>query len=147
MDSKQKERLERYMRNANRFIWGLGPKNQKITYQWLNTHGFNDNGQVFKNSYSDTTDKLINKYGIEKIMKEIIQKRVKDSYPTPFIDFLRNCWNKGVKPSVDMLKANGFISMLNNRDLENFLLYNRQYNFIEGWGTFAGLWFEDIEQL
>lgn len=145
MDTNQKGRLERYLRNANRFIWGLGPGNQKITYQWLNAHGFNDNGAAFKGSYSDTTEKLIKYFGIEKSMRDIVKRRVNELFPTPFIDFMRNCWKAGVRPTVDMLKANGFGSMLDKRDTEIFLLYNKQFNFIEGWGELAGVWFEEIE--
>lgn len=145
MDTKQCEKLERYIRNANRFIWGLGPKNQKTTYEWLDTHKFLDQSQRFKGSYSDTMEKLIKTYGIEKIMKDIIKRRVDEIYPTPFIDFLRNCWKSGVRPTVDMFKANGFGGMLDNRDLEIFVEYNKQFNFIVGWGVFAGVWFEEIE--
>jgi hypothetical protein len=145
MDIKQGEKLERYLRNANRFLWGLGSGNQKETYEWLKTLGFNDNGSRFKSSYTDTTEKLIKHYGIERIMRDIIKKRVYEIFPAPFIVFLRNCWKTGVRPTVDMLKANGFVSILENSGLEIFLLYNKQFNFIEGWGQFAGVWFEEIE--
>lgn len=147
MDTKQKGKLERYVRNANHFIWGLGPRNQKVTYEWLNVHGFNDNGAMFKGSYSNTTEKLIKSYGIEKIMRDIVGRRIKELFPTPFVDFMRNCWKAGVRPTVDMLKANGFGGMLDNRDMEIFLLYNRQFNFIGGWGELTGIWFEEIEDL
>ena len=147
MDSKQKGRLERYLQNANRFIWGLGPGNQKVTYEWLNVHGFNDNGATFKGSYSDTTEKLIKNFGIEKTMCDIVRRRVNELFPTPFIDFMHNCWKAGVRPTVDMLKANGFGSVLDKRDTEILLLYNKQFNFIEGWGELAGIWFEEIEDL
>ena len=145
MDAGQREKLERYLRNANRFLWGLGPGNQRKTYEWMEYRGFNDSGSRFKSSYADTTEKLVKYYGIERIMRDIIKKRIDDTFPAPFIEFLRNCWKTGVCPSVDMLKANGFISILDNRDLEALLLYNKQFNFIEGWGTLAGVWFEEIE--
>ncbi len=145
MDIKQRQKLESYLRNANRFLWGLGPGNQKETYEWLEIWGFNDNGSRFKSSYTDTTEKIVKYYGIERIMREIIKKRIYDIFPAPFMDFLRNCWETGVRPSVDMFKANGFVSMLDSRELEIFLLYNKQFSYIEGWGTFAGLWFEEIE--
>ena len=147
MDTKQQQRLERFLRNANRFLWGLAPGNQKENYKWLYSHDFKDNEVQFKSSYTDTTEKLIKNYGIERIMRDIIKNRVSDIFPAPFIDFLRNCWMAGVRPSVDMLKANGFDRMLDNRDLEVFLRYNKQFNFIEGWGELAGIWFEEIESI
>jgi hypothetical protein len=147
MDTKQEKRLERYLKNASRFLWGLGNGNQWETYQWLFTHGFTNKGDKFKSSYTDTTEKLITQYGIEKIMKDIIIERVKYIYSIGFIDFLRKCWMSGVRPSVDMLKANGFNSLLDNNELEHFLRYNKQFNFIEGWGELAGIWFEEIENL
>jgi len=145
MDASQREKLERYLRNANRFLWGLGPGNQQKTYDWLKDSGFNDNGSRFKSAYADTTEKLIKYYGIRRIARDIIKKRIDDIFPSPFIEFLRNCWETGVCPSIDMLRANGFISILDNRNLEILLLYNKQFNFIEGWGPLSGLWFEEFE--
>jgi len=145
MTTRQRETLERYLRNANRFLWGLGTKNQRETYAWLEIQGFNDNGSRFKSSYTDTTEKLIKYYGIERIARDIIKKRIDVIFPAPFVKFLRNCWKTGVRPSIDMLRANGFISILDNRDLEILLLHNKQSNFIEGWGPLAGPWFEEWE--
>ena len=95
--------------------------------------------------YGDTTEKLIKNYGIEKIMTDIIKRRLYDIFPTPFIVFLRKCWMSGVRPTVDMFRANGFEEMLDNRELGIFILYNKQFNFVESWGEFAGVWFEEIE--
>ncbi|MFC1910372.1 hypothetical protein ACFLXC_03655 [Chloroflexota bacterium] len=154
MDKKQEQKLERYLRNANRFIWGLGKVDQKNTYEWLEINGFTDDGSRFKSSYSDTTEKLIKNYGIERIMRDILKQRIHEMYGINILDWLRNCWVAGVRPTVDMLKANNFLYILDerkvikkdiDRDPEPFMRYNRQFNYIEGWGDFAGVWFEEIE--
>jgi hypothetical protein len=154
MDIKQAQKLERYLRNSNRFLWGLGKIDQKNTYEWLEINGFTDGGSRFKSSYSDTTEKLIKNYGVERIMRDIISQRIHEIYGAKLLDWLRNCWMAGVRPTVDMLKANNFLYILDekkvikkniDRDPEPFILYNRQFNYIEGWGDFAGIWFEEIE--
>lgn len=154
MDTKQKNKLERYLRNGNRFIWGLGIKDQKTTYEWLYENGFKDNGEKFKHSYKYTTEILIKNYGIETIMQKIIKRRVDEMFGTKLIRFLRDCWEGGECPTVDKLIANGFSRILEekkytreekDRDPGPFLLYNRQFKFIQGWGELAGIWFEEIE--
>lgn len=154
MDIERTKKLERYLRNANRFIWGLGKKDQKTTYEWLEINGFTDNGVRFEHSYSDTTEKLIKNYGIERVVRDIIKQRIDEMFGTPVVSFLRKCWEAGVRPTVDMLKANKFDYILDekrlikeeiDRDPEPFLLYNRHFNLITGWGQLAGVWFEEIE--
>ena len=154
MDAEHREKLERYLRNANRFLWGLGRIDQKRTYEWLELNGFTDNGTKFKSSYRDTTEKLINVYGIEEVLRRIIKPRVYEVFGTPLVDLMRRCWMAGVRPTVDMLKANNCLYILEekrvirqevDRDPEPFLLYNRQFNFIDGWGQLAGIWFEEVE--
>lgn len=156
MDSKQQKKLERYLRNANRFIWGLGRIDQAKTYQWLDEHGFTDNGERFKHSYKYTAEVLIKDYGIERILQEIIKPRIDDVFRPKLIRFLRECWKKGECPTVDKLIAKGFGYILEgkklagedvDRDPTPFLLYNEQFKFIRGWGEMAGIWFEEIEPL
>lgn len=154
MDTKQKNKLERYLRNANRFIWGLGIKDQQKTYEWLAVEGFTDNGETFKHSYKYTTEILIKDYGIESIMQNIIKQRVDEMFGAKLIKFLRERWEKGDCPSVKDLMTNGFGHILREPkntqeyvdvDPEPFLLYNRQFKFISGWGELAGVWFEEME--
>ena len=39
------------------------------------------------------------------------------------------------------------LRQLNMKDMSPFVDMNTQFNYVEGWGEFAGVWFEEIEQL
>lgn len=137
MDSKQKAKLENYVRNATRFLWGLGPGNQKKTYAWLRDEGFDfDSG-----TYAYVTGQLLEKYGIERILSDLVKPQIKGRFTQKAIDFLRSCWQAGTRPDISFLK------LYNIQDAVPFLEINSQFNYIERWGEFAGVWFEEIEKL
>lgn len=137
MDPKQKAKLENYLRNANRFLWGLGPGNQKETYNWLQGKGFAfDNG-----TYAYVTGQLLEKYGIERILDEVVKPRIEEQFTQKAIDFLRSCWQAGTRPDMSFLK------LYKLQEAAPFLEVNSQFNYVERWGEFAGLWFEEIEKL
>lgn len=137
MDNKQRQRLERYLKNASRFLWGLGPGNQKENYEWLRAKGFEfDSG-----TYAYVTAQLLEKYGIENLLKNLIIPRVKESLSEKAIDFLRDSWRAGTKPDMSFLK------LYNIKNPFPFLELNTQFNYVERWGELAGVWFEEIETL
>ena len=137
MDIKQKQKLESYLKNSSRFLWGLGPGNQKENYQWLRAKGFAfDNG-----SYSYVTSQLLENPGIEQILKDLVIPRVKELFTDKAIDFLRDCWQAGKVPDISFLK------LYNIRNAVPFLEINSQFNYVERWGELAGVWFEEIESL
>ncbi len=137
MDIKQKQKLESYLKNSSRFLWGLGPGNQKENYQWLRAKGFTfDNG-----SYGYVTSQLLENPGIEQILKDLVIPRVKELFTDKAIDFLRDCWQAGKVPDVSFLK------LYNIRNAVPFLEINSQFNYVERWGELAGVWFEEIENL
>jgi hypothetical protein len=137
MDAKRRGKLERYFKNSSRFLWGLGPGNQKETYQWLRGKGF-----VFDSgSYAHVTDQLLEKPGIETMLKDLVVPRVKELFTDKAIDFLRSCWQAGTTPAMSFLK------LYNIKNASPFLEINSQFNYVERWGEFAGLWFEEIEGL
>lgn len=137
MDAKQKQKLERYLKNSSRFLWGLGPGNQKENYQWLKGKGFTfDNG-----SYGHVTNQLLENPGIEKIIKELIIPRVKELFTERALDFLRDCWQAGTRPDIS------FLRLYNIKSATPFLEMNPQFNYVERWGELAGVWFEEIEKL
>lgn len=138
MEAKQKAKLERYFKNSSRFLWGLTPgRNQKETYQWLKSEGF-----VFENgSYGYVTAQLLVNPGIEAILRDLIIPRVKRLFTGKAIEFLNTCWLAGTRPDMSLL------SLYNIKDASPFLEVNTQFNYVERWGEFAGLWFEEIEEL
>jgi hypothetical protein len=137
MDAKQKGKLERYFKNSERFLWGLGPGNQKENYRWLMGKGLTFNA----GSYGHVTRQLLENPGIDKLLRNIIIPRVKKLFTEKAIDFLRSCWNAGTRPDISFLK------LYNIKYATPFLEVNIQYDYVERWGELAGLWFEEIEKL
>lgn len=136
MDTKQKGKLERYFKNSSRFLWGLSGRNQKETYDWLRSKGYDFN----QGSYAKVTEQLIQNPGIESILKNLIIPIVKERFSENAIEFLRNCWEAGTLPNISLLKP------YNIKDASPFLEINTQFDYVERWGEFAGLWFEEIEE-
>lgn len=140
MDPKKKAKLERYLKNASRFLWGLSPGNQKETYEWLSKR----KRLVFeKGTYTYVTDQLLREPGIERLLKELIIPRVKEQFTDKALEYLRSCWQAGTTPDMSFLKLYG----INEKNAHPFLEINLQYNYVERWGEFAGVWFEEIEEL
>ena len=137
MDTKQKQKLERYLENSSRFLWGLGPGNQKENYRWLCGKGYEFNN----GSYAHVTAQLLENPGIEIIIRDLIVPRVKELFTEKAIDFLRTCWQAGTTPDMS------FLRLYNIKNASPFLEVNSQFNYVERWGEFAGLWFEEIEEL
>jgi len=137
VENEKKAKLERYLRNSSRFLWGLPRSNQKEAYAWLRSKGYDfDNG-----AYAHSTGQLLQKYGIEQIMHDIVVPRVKELFSEGAIDFLRGCWLNGMLPQKSVLDT------YNIRDASPFLEVNSQFNYVERWGELAGLWFEEIEPM
>lgn len=137
MYNDRKSKLERYFKNASRFLWGLGPGNQKETYAWLRNKGFD----FTQGPYAKVAEQLIQSPGIESIIRKLIIPRVKERFSDKAIEFLRNCWHAGTLPDVSLLKQ------YNIRDVYPFLEINTQFDYVERWGEFAGFWFEEIESV
>ncbi len=137
MDENRKHKLERYLKNSYRFLWGLGPGNQKENYKWLRERGFEFND----GSYAHVTNQLLENYGIEQIIKRIVILTVKELFPQKAIDFLRESWQAGSRPDTSFLRLYGI------KKPAPFLEVNTQFNYVERWGELAGVWFEEIEQL
>ena len=135
MDTQQKDKLTRYLRNATRFFWDLGPGNQGENYEWIRGYGFEFN----KGSYNDVTNQLLAGYGIERIIEGIVIRRIKKLYGTDMLDVLRQCWKVGLRPTISVLVPGKY------GDTSPFLNINIQHNYVEGWSEFAGVWFEEIE--
>ena len=141
MDAKQKSKLERYLRNARKFLWGLGYPKQGTTYDWLKLKGFD----FEPGSYRYVTHQLLEKPGIERLLKVFIIPRVKELFGEETIDFLRTCWQGGTLPDISSWKS--FEKKYEIRSAYPFLEVNSQFNYVVRWEELAGLWFEEIEEL
>lgn len=138
MDDRYKAKIERYLKNANRFLWGLPPcRSQKEIYSWLMGKRY----EFKKGTYESVINQLLEKYGIEKILKGLIIPEVEKQYNREAIDLLRHHWYEGRVPLYLVVKT---------YKIENpypFLEINKQFKYVERWGEFAGLWFEEIEPI
>ena len=143
MDTKLKTKLERYLKNASRFLWGLSRENQKKTYPWLISKGKKAWGPQFDfkyGPYAEVVDQVLVNPGIEKLLTDLVAPIItKELFAEKALDFLRDCWNNGKQPSIDDLKK------YNIHDPYPFCEINTQFNYVERWGDFAGVWFEEIE--
>lgn len=135
MDEDRKGRLERYFKNASGFIWDLPRRNQAKAYVWLREQGY----EFDKGPYKHVSGQLVQKYGIEKIIRDLVAPRVRELFTEEALSFLRSCWKTGMLPDMS------FVTSFNIRDPQPFLEINTQFNYISKWGEFAGIWFEEIE--
>ncbi len=175
MDQRQREKLERYMRNAERFMWGVIPGNKRAVFTQLQTllkELGQDSAAVSehqKDTYAMVTESLLAKLGIERVVTEIVAREVKRQFEhrPGAMDFLRAHWLTGTLPRWQTLQSlraprrvkQRFLDAVEPKKdtreiyrptsdiLDAFVEVNTQYNYVHGWTVFAGLWFEEIEPL
>ena len=143
MDTKFKGKLERYLKNSSHFLWGVILDNRDGSYRWLRNTGkklWGENFDFKKSPYNDVTNQLLINPGIEKLLKDMIVPRIKkELFSEKALEFLRVSWNAGILPSMPYLKQY-------RMDNDNpFLEINKQFNYVERWSEWAGIWFEEIE--
>jgi hypothetical protein len=146
MEDKQKAKLERYFKNASRFLWGLGSGNQKETYRWLKNYGKEHLGSDFdfkEGPYREVIDQLLLNPGIERLLKDLVVPRVKELFSDQAREFLKVSWDAGTLPDISYLKHYN----INTEDAGPFLEVNKWYKYVERWGDFGGLYFEEIEDI
>lgn len=155
MDIRQNGRLEAYLRNSKRFLWGIYPGNQQKTYDWLEKIM---QIQFNRGRYDSVISQLLRdrEYGIEKIITDIVVPSVKGVFPEDTITCLRDYWNhEGHPPNLDILRGLHVIIKIKESEagIENSLVWRPfveintlyQHIYVEGWGELAGIWFEEIE--
>ena len=148
MDDKQKRRIERYLMNASRFMWGLGPGNQRENYNWLERNGF----KFTRARYALVIQQLLHSPGIEEVIDKIVVPAVNEQFPEATISALRAHWYRGEPPHLSDLenldvKAMGKVPPGPDRAFywRPFVEISTQFHYVERWGDFAGVWFEEIE--
>jgi hypothetical protein len=144
MDTKQKAKLERYFKNASRFLWGLGNKNQKDTYRWLKAYGKKMLGADFdfkEGPYREVIAQLLQNPGIERLLKDLVVPRINELFSDEVLELFQISWNAGALPDISYLKHYDI------KDATPFLEVNKWYNYVERWGDFAGVWFEEMDEI
>ncbi len=169
MTRERSERLKRYLINADPFLWNvLDSKNKKGRLRELKAMGFLLNYSDGANpNYSKINQDLLVELGIEGILECIIFPKVTNLFTTDTIGYFRRCWEQGQTPPLDYLRRQGlYRRRYSSREVYDshwdtldsppagykdpafiFVQIDTQHNFVERWTVFAGLWFEDIEQL
>lgn len=163
-----KEKLRRYLINADPFLWGvLEGKNKKERIRELKAMGFlADYSESYNPNYSAINRDLLVELGVEGILERIVVPRVKSLFTADVIDYFRRCWEQGQTPPLKYLREQGlYIRRYRNRAVWEshfhpdepptgykdpafvFFQIETQANFVERWTVFAGLWFEEIEPL
>jgi hypothetical protein len=146
MDAKQKGKLERYFKNASRFLWGMGNGNQKEIYHWLKSYGRQHLGPDFdfkEGPYRQVIAQLLENPGIERLLQDLVVPRVRELISDQALEFLKVSWNAGTLPDISYLKHYN----INIEDASPFLEINKWYKYVERWSDFAGIWFEEMDDL
>ena len=174
MYAGQREKLERYFRNAERFLWGVIPGDKRTVLMalravlrelgedsvWIPEHQ--------RLTYAMVSESLLTMLGIERILTGIVIRQVKRQFADRpgALDFLRAHWLSGTLPRWQTLVTLRAPRTVKRRLLEAihpsepetirkqtadildaFVEVNAQYQYVHGWTVFAGLWFEEIEPL
>ena len=168
MTKEKKDKLKRYLLNADPFLWNvLEAKNKKGRIRELKAMGFLAGYSEGTNAnYIRINQDLLVEAGIEGMLERIVVPRVRDLFARDIIDYFRRCWEQGQTPTIDYLRQNGlYRRRYGSREVREsrlhvdeppsgykdpafvFFQIQVQYNFVERWTVFAGLWFEEIEPL
>jgi len=146
LEEKQKGRIERYLLNADRFMFGLMPGNQKENYSWLEHKGF----RFTKTRYGLVSQQLLRDPGLEELLTRLIIPAVREYFPDDTLNALRKLWYLGEKPELKQLdklevKGNGYEGPNRAFYWQPFVEISAQFHYVERWGELAGIWFEEIE--
>jgi len=167
MPREQAEKLKRYFTNADPFLWGvLEDKNKKGRLQELKKLGFLKGYSEGSNAtYSKVNQDLLVELGIEGILERIVVSKVSKGFAPEVLRYFRRCWEQGQTPDMKYLKehrlyrrrmfSEGIVygkrdepPIVGHKDPAHlFVQIHTQYQFVERWTVFAGLWFEEIEPL
>ena len=174
IDADNKAKLERYLRNADKFLWGVIPGTKATVLACLqaqlNELGYDialpqGNSTV---QYAFITDQLVAALGIDRLLADLIATNVRRQFSSQpsALDLLRAHWQSGGPPKwqtlltflkpktldhkrpVNIKSKSDLSSSLEMFDiLDAFLQFNIQNRYVHGWKAFAGIWFEEIEPL
>ena len=138
MDEYQSQKIVRYLRNASPFFWNIIPgvkEDVRIRLAELEL----DYNVKSKATYYSLLENLIEMNGPEKIVWAI-KKQIEGVFTDENLETLRRYWHDGRVPDTGYLRRH---KLLDRGSI--FLEINTQYDYVGGWATFAGIWFEEIK--
>ena len=162
MERDQAEKLRRYFINAEPFLWGvLEARNKKNRLEEIKKLGFlSDYSEGGNPIYSKINQDLLVELGIDGILERIVVPQIINRFDTEVLSALRRYWEQGQIPDKKYLKDKNLYrprpivwrdKWEDKRPLPPkdpvyiFVQIHPQYEFVERWAVFAGLWFEEIE--
>lgn len=162
MGRDQAEKLKRYFINADPFLWGiLEGRKKKDRLKEIKTLGFLSGYSEGSNpTYSKMNQDLLIELGIEGILGRIVVPQVRKRFDKEALSGLRRNWEQGCTPDKKYLKEKNLYRyrrfvwreereekrpILPKEPAHIFLQINTQFDYVERWTVFAGLWFEEIE--
>jgi hypothetical protein len=161
---EQSETLRRYVINADPFLWGvLDVSNKKGRLKELRGLGFlGPYSEGTNPTYNKVNQDLLAELGIGGIVEQIVVPKVFKRLGREVLLDFRLRGDQGQTPSKDYLKEKGLYRAPRFGGLERweekrvvgqkepafiFVEINTQFDYVERWTVFAGLWFEQIEPL
>jgi hypothetical protein len=167
---EQSYKMGRYFINADPFLWGvLKSKNKKGRLKELQDVGFLSIYSKGSNPiYSKINRDLLVEAGIAGILEKIVVPGIRYLFSQDTLRYFRDCWTQGQTPDIKYLTNNKlyhkqtFFTLRHPEVIEGFgpgvvagykdpafifVQIQTQYNFVERWTVFGGLWFEEIEPL
>lgn len=161
---EQAEKLKRYFLNADPILWGvLETRNKKNRLKEIKNLGFLvDYSNGVNPTYDKINQDLLVELGIEGILDHIVVPQVLKRFNKEVLSALRRNWEQARTPDKKYLKEKKLYRprrffprdewegnrLAQPKDPAHiFVQINTQFDYVERWTVFAGLWFEEIEPL
>lgn len=158
----QAEKLKRYFINAEPFLWGvLEARNKKSRLKEIKALGFLSGYSEGSNAtYNKINQDLLVELGIDGILERIIVPQVRKRFDPEILHSLRRYWEQGCTPDRKYLEEKKLYQrrrivwreewedkrqLIPKGQAHIFLQIHTQFDYVERWTVFAGLWFEEIE--
>ena len=163
----QSEKIERYMRNANPFLWGVLEASNKGTTITEVQGLVREVGKIFTKAYptyDDMLNDLLLKLHVDGIIEKIILEKLTKRIGREVLEDLKHYWIRGRLPDLEYLEAHHLYreqtpkqeeamhikDKIQNQPAEIFFNIVHQYRethytSVREWKAFGGLWFEEIE--
>jgi hypothetical protein len=140
-------------------VYGQGSLNKETSTASVYSKGSNP-------IYSKINRDLLVELGIAGILEKIVVPRIQDMFSRDTLRYFRDCWVQGQTSDIKYLTNNKlyhkqtYFTLRHPEIMDGFELgavagykdpafifvqIQTQYNFVERWTVFAGLWFEEIE--
>ena len=138
MNEYQAQKIIRLLRNANPFFWNIIP-GVKDDFRERLTELKLDFNVHSKATYASLLENLIEMNEAEEIVRAI-RDQITSLFTEENLRNLRRYWLDGGLPDTGYLRRH---KLLDHGSI--FLDINTQYDYVGGWTTFAGVWYEEIE--